>query len=163
MPPWFSEPNLGAAADRYVFAAKLWHAGKAPWLLFSGGSAGSAPEALFAVDLLGLMGVPASAIVPERLSRTTRDNATFSVPLLRERGARRVLVVTSARHMPRSMMNLAAVGPEITWIAAACDPHDFEGTDLPLGWWLPNSEALDFSRKMFKEWLGIAWARAGGG
>jgi len=27
---------------------------------------------------------------------------------------------------------------------------------------MPNTNALDFSRMMFKEWLGIAWSRVGG-
>lgn len=162
--PWFPEANLTAAGDRYVFAAKLWHAGKAPRLLFSGGSSpGMKPEAVTARELLELMGVPAAAITLEPDSRTTRENARFSVPLLHAAGARRVLVVTSSWHMPRALMNLEAAALDIEWLAAACDQHDFEGTGLPGGWWWPNTEALDFSRVLFKEWLGIAWARAGGG
>lgn len=161
--PWFPEANLRAAADRYVFAAKLWHAGKAPRLLFSGGSGtGMQPEAVTARELWQLMGLPDSAITLEPNSRTTRENAAFSVPLIESLGSHRVLVVTSAWHMPRALLNLHAAGPDIEWLAAPCDQHDFEGTNLPGGWWWPNTEALDFSRAIFKEWLGIAWAKLGG-
>lgn len=163
VPPWLPEPNLTAAADRYVFAAKLWHAHKAPLLLFSGGSGnGFKPEADTALELFMLMGVPANAVLREGKSRTTRDNVNFSVPLLRARGAQRVLVVSSAWHLPRALLNLRSTAPEIKWIAASCDPHEFAETHYPGSRWLPNTEALNYSRLMFKEWLGIAWAEAGG-
>lgn len=163
VPPWLPEPNLSSAADRYVFAAKLWHARKAPVLLFSGGSGKDLkPEADTAQELFLLMGVPADAVLREGKSRTTRENASFSVPLLRARGAQRVLVVSSAWHLPRALLNLHAIGPEIEWIAASCDPHEFAETTFPGSRWLPNTEALNYSRMLFKEWLGIAWAKAGG-
>lgn len=163
VPPWFPEPNLGAAADRIVFAAKLWHAGKAPHVLYSGGSGPySEPESSTGQKLMGLMGVPASAIEQEARSSTTRENAAFSAPLLRARGVRRALLVTSAWHLPRALVDFRAAAPEIEWIAAGCDQHAFSEQGYPGNRWMPNTDALDFSRMMFKEWLGIAWQKAGG-
>src|SRR5437667_5289367 len=43
-------------------------------------------------------GVPASAIQLECESRTTRENAIFTVPLLRAQNAKRVIIVTSWFH-----------------------------------------------------------------
>jgi len=163
VPPWLPEPNLLAAADRYLFAAKLWQAGKAPALLFSGGSGkGLKPEADTALDLFTQLGVPAAAVLREGNSRTTRENVRFSLPLLRARKAQRVLVVSSAWHLPRALLNLRNAAPEIEWIAASCDPNEFAEDSFAGSRWLPNTEALNYSRMMFKEWLGIAWARVGG-
>ena len=162
--PWFPEPNLGPASDRILFAAKLWHAGKAPLIVYTGGSpAHQQAEALVAAEILAMLGVPMSAIVSEPASRTTRENALFTVPLLRARQVQHALLVTSAWHMPRSLSNFHAVAPEIEWTPAGCDPHTFSDLGYPGSGWIPNTGALDFSRAMFKEWLGIAWAGIGGG
>ena len=163
VPPWMPEANLSAAADRYVFAAKLWHAHKAPLVFFSGGSGDDLkPEAETAQELFLLMGIPADAILSEGRSRTTRQNASFSVPLLRARGVQRVLVVSSVWHLPRVLLNLRAIAPEIDWIAAGCDPHEVAEATYPGSRWLPDTAALHSSRIMFKEWLGIAWTKIGG-
>lgn len=161
--PWFPEPNLGPAADRIVFGAKLWHAGKAPFVFFSGGSGDAQePEASVAQALLTLMGVPANAIVQEDRSRTTRANAALSAPLLQARGVRRALLVTSAWHLPRSLADFKAAAPAIEWIPAGCDQHSFSELGYAGSRWMPNTDALNFSRMMFKEWMGIAWVRLGG-
>jgi uncharacterized SAM-binding protein YcdF (DUF218 family) len=161
--PWFPEPNLGPASDRILLGAKLWLAGKAPLVIFSGGSPSSqTPEALVAKDLLMMLGLPSEVIVTESASRTTRENAALLAPVLRAHRAQRVLLVTSAWHMPRSLINLRAAAPDIEWVPAGCDQHTFAELDYPASRWMPNTNALDFSRMMFKEWLGIAWSRVGG-
>jgi uncharacterized SAM-binding protein YcdF (DUF218 family) len=47
-------------------------------------------------------GIPESAIVRERCSLDTRDNARFAAELLARRGVTDVLVVTCAWHLPRA-------------------------------------------------------------
>jgi uncharacterized SAM-binding protein YcdF (DUF218 family) len=47
-------------------------------------------------------GVPMAAIVRERCSLDTRDNARFTAELLARRGVREVLVVTCEWHLPRA-------------------------------------------------------------
>jgi uncharacterized SAM-binding protein YcdF (DUF218 family) len=47
-------------------------------------------------------GIPDDAIVRERCSLDTRDNARFTAELLARRGVRDVLVVTCAWHLPRA-------------------------------------------------------------
>ena len=98
--------NLGAAADRVWYAARLFHAGKAPLLLLSGGSdpqRHAFSEARAMAVFLQDLGVPAPALVLEEDSRNTLENAAFSAKLLNERGIRHVLLVTSALHMPRAL------------------------------------------------------------
>jgi len=148
-------PNLGAAADRYWHAFRLWRAGKAPEILISGGAlpwrdAGSS-EAEAAVAFLTDLGVPANRIVLEPASLDTRGNAQLSANLLRARGAERVLLVTSALHMRRALMHFDAVGVEVFTA-----PTDHEVRDDPPGLLrlLPDTSALDGSRRALKEMLG---------
>jgi uncharacterized SAM-binding protein YcdF (DUF218 family) len=112
------------------------------------------------------MGVPAEAILLERESRTTRENASFTLPMLREMGARRVLFVTSAWHQRRALRTFkdaaAAEGLAIEWLPVPTDPVTLIEDVDPVLRWLPNSTALDTNQDLGKELLGLAWARLGG-
>ena len=150
-----TEIDLNSAADRVWYAARLFHAGKAPLLLLSGGSdpqrqafSEARAMAIFLADL----GVPAQAMLLEENSRNTRQNAAFSAALLKARGVDRILLVTSALHMPRAMALFRAQGLQV--IPA---PTDFEANQaLPPGLsaWLPEAVALDASGRAMKEIVG---------
>ena len=150
-------PDLGRAADRYWHAFRLWRAGRAPEILISGGALpwtnASASEADAAVDLLADFGMPTRRVLLEPGSLNTRQNADLSVEILRGRGATRILLVTSALHMRRALVQFERTGLEV--IPAATD---HEVADQPPGLlrWLPDSEALDGSRRALKEYLGHA-------
>jgi uncharacterized SAM-binding protein YcdF (DUF218 family) len=87
----------GEHADRARHAAELYRAGVAPWVLCSGRGDCASNEAA-----LRQGGVPASAILTEDQSRTTSENARFSLPILRRLGAKRVIIVTSWYHSGRA-------------------------------------------------------------
>jgi uncharacterized SAM-binding protein YcdF (DUF218 family) len=148
-----SDPNLGGAADRVWHAARLYHAGKAPLLVLSGGSdraVSMTSEAEAMRLLLRDLGVPDAAIVLEGASRSTEENARYSAALLRQRGIKTVLLVTSALHMKRALRHWAVEGLDVQPVAT-----DYEGRS-GLGWqlWLPNTGALDASARALKEWIG---------
>lgn len=146
-------PDLNAAADRVWHAARLYHAGKAPLIIVSGGAMewhgerGSEAEAMR--ELLVAFGVPDSAIRLEDRSRSTRENALYTAPLV---GEHPVLLVTSAQHMPRSLATFRAVG-----INAVPAPADFAVIPEPLHLLrlLPNAHALHQSTSALKEYLGL--------
>jgi uncharacterized SAM-binding protein YcdF (DUF218 family) len=151
-------PDLSDAGDRVWHAARLYHAGKAPLVLASGGSAsrrnplGEAHAMrLFLHDL----GVPDAAIVLEDRSLSTRQNARFSALLLRQRGISRILLVTSATHMPRALELFEAEGLQVVPAAT-----DHTGSEVRDGWmaWVPNTGALESSTGALKEYLG-RWGR----
>lgn len=150
-------PDLGRAADRYWHAFRLWRAGRAPEILISGGALpwidAAASEAEAALVLLVDFGIPARRVLLEPGSLNTRQNAELSAAILRGRGANRILLVTSALHMRRALRQFENTGLEV--IAAATD---HEVADQPPGLlrWLPDSEALDGSRRALKEYLGHA-------
>ncbi len=155
-PPRRPDPNLGAAADRPWHAARLYRAGKAPRVLVSGGtlpwSEIEQPESSVMAALLQEWGVPAAAMIEEPRSRTTRENRDYSLPLLRGLGVRRILLVTSALHMPRALALFRATDLEV--IPA---PTDFEigaPNNAHLLRWLPDAQALADGSRAFKEYLG---------
>ena len=148
-------PGLGDASDRVWHAARLYHAGKAPLLVLSGGTdphVNLTSEAEAMRVLLHDLGVPDSAMLLEGNSRTTQENARFTADLLRQRGIDHILLVTSALHMSRAASHFEAVGLRVT--PAATD-HEVNPAPGVLGW-LPEAGALDKSGRGLKELVG-AW------
>ena len=154
-----TEINLGRAG-RVWYAARLFHAGKAPLVVLSGGGdlerqafSEARAMALFLQDL----GVPAQAVALEEASRNTRENAAFSAELLKARGIEHILLVTSALHMPRALPLFKAQGIKVTPA-----PTDFEaGQEPPHGLlaWLPDAGALNGSALAMKELVGLRVGR----
>ena len=152
-------PDLAEASDRVWHAARLYHAGKAPLLVLTGGSdarVSLTPEAQAMRALLHDLGVPDAAMLLEGNSRTTQENARFTAPLLQERGIRHILLVTSALHMRRAIWHFEAVGLQVT--PAATDPA--VGAMPGLLGWLPDAYALDASGRGLKELAGLWRLRA---
>jgi uncharacterized SAM-binding protein YcdF (DUF218 family) len=67
-------------------------------------------------------GVPAEAIVRERCSLDTRDNARFAAALLARRGIGRVVLVTCTWHLPRAERAFRAAGLEVEGVGV--DPPE---------------------------------------
>ena len=164
-PPAQPHIGFGAAADRLWHAAALYRAGKARWVLVSGGNKPGdedvVPEAEAMAVVLRALGVPASALRLEGRSRNTRENAQLSLALARQVDAKRVLLVTSALHMPRALAVFQGVfaGSGVTMIPAATDAEALG--DEPRGWaaWLPDARSLEWSSRSVKEVLGLAQVR----
>ena len=148
-------PDLSSAADRVWHAARLFHAGKAPLLVLSGGGGGgdtpsADPEAEAMRLFLHDLGVPDSAMLLERRSGNTRQNASLTAALLAQRGVTRVLLVTSALHMARARAHFEAAGLAVVPVAT-----DHESLSPPSsGRFLPSADALDGSGRAMKEWVG---------
>ncbi|HEY0192961.1 MAG TPA: YdcF family protein [Kofleriaceae bacterium] len=86
-------------AERVAAAALLWRAGAGRFVLVTGGVTRPAlgrAEADAMADGLRALGVRDPVI--ERASRTTRENAALSRPLLEARGARSLWIVTQPFH-----------------------------------------------------------------
>ena len=106
-----------------LHAARLYRAGKAPVIVISGGHipwlGSNIPEARSIQSLLEEWDVPRASIIAETASRNTYENAMLTKELLAERGLHRVLLVTSAWHMPRALATFKSAG--INAIPAATD------------------------------------------
>ena len=171
-------PGINDAGDRVIYAASLYQQGAAPRVIASGGVVGvdgpaEQPGAEAMRDLLQLMGVPPEAITLEGRSRNTYENAVETRKLLaaedRQTEGERILLVTSAMHMPRSQAIFARQGFEV--IPA---PADYNVTQAEWDYYwtpdpaiqvfnlFPSAEALDFTVRALKEYMGMAVYRLRG-
>jgi uncharacterized SAM-binding protein YcdF (DUF218 family) len=152
-------PDLVGTSDRAWHAARLYRAGKAPVVIASGGTLpwadSVAAEASVMERLLQSWGVPPADVLVEGKSATTRQNAVYTARLARERGLDRLLLVTSASHMPRALRAFRAVGLDV-----APAPTDYRGVRSPGSFsLLPEAEALDASTAAIHEWVGRLYYR----
>ncbi len=146
-------PDLNQHADRLVQAVALYKAGKAPVVVLTGGGVeGARPEAQQMKDLLVIMGVPSQHIVLENQSRDTHDNAVYSARLLKARGMHRILLVTSAYHMRRSLALFEAQGLEV--VPAPTDYQQLVAKQV-LPDWLPVVSNLSQSTNALHEIVGF--------
>ena len=98
----------GGLHDRPERAAELFREHAAPRILVSGlGDCKIYRRALIEA------GVPSRAIQMEDQSRTSRENAIFTVKLLRAQRAHHVIIVTSWYHSRRALACFEHYGPEL--------------------------------------------------
>jgi uncharacterized SAM-binding protein YcdF (DUF218 family) len=153
--------------DRVLYAAQLYRQGAAPRILLSGGTApwvgsSSVPGAESMADILTTVGVPREALWLEPVSRNTYENAVETQKILERQKISRIILVTSALHMPRAYAVFAKTGLDV--IPA---PTDFQVTQ---GGWeyrtqpdlvvqlfnlLPRAENMDLTTQALKEYIGI--------
>jgi uncharacterized SAM-binding protein YcdF (DUF218 family) len=87
---------------------------EAAHLLVSGGVVGPPPaEAQVMRELALARGVAAERIIVEDMARNTFENAVYCGRIIRERGWRRVIVVTDAFHLPRALYVFRRLGLEV--------------------------------------------------
>ncbi len=98
----------GFVVERPQRAVELFRSGEAPEIILSGSGDGLVNQ-----QLLKKSGVPAAAILLECLSGTTFENAKFSIPLLRQMGAKRVIIVTSWYHSRRALATFKHLAPDL--------------------------------------------------
>lgn len=98
---------------RVALAIDLYRRGAAPLLVLSGGGAGPIAEAETMRDLALAAGVAESALLCEPHSRNTVENAVNTARLLRERGIRRMILVSDRTHLPRAALLFRLAGLEV--------------------------------------------------
>ncbi len=100
----------GGVKDRPEFAATLYEQHAAPLILLSG-----AGDTTLNRRVLRQNGVPKDAIEMENRSLTTRENAIYSIPLLRAAHIHRAIIVTSWYHSRRALKTFQHYAPDITF------------------------------------------------
>ena len=136
--------ELCSAADRVWTGARLYRLGKAPQVIVSEGPVSGVGA--FLHDL----GVGDEAVLNLAGARNTEEEAA----LIAERGIRRILLVTSAWHMPRARMLFERRGLEV--IPA---PTDYEMTAVSEAKvtfmdFFPTADGLRWNAYAVKEWVG---------
>lgn len=106
----------GATGERDPVAADLYQRGFSQAIFVTGQG-----DCLDNVLLLHQRGVPTNAITVECDSRSTQENAQFTVRLLRERGFTNVTIVTSWYHSRRALSCFRHYAPEIEFQCVVSD------------------------------------------
>lgn len=147
---------------RTLHGARLYQTLGPRLIVVSGGPPRRAPDAAVARpmrELLVRLGVPDEMILVDGRSRSTHENAIETARLLQPRGAHRILLVTQAYHMPRSVRVFAHQGFEV--LPSSADhptPRvDWRATDL-----LPDSRSARQTSLAAHEYLGLLYYRLTG-
>ncbi len=160
MPPRLYD-EINAAGDRILYAARLFRLGAAPRIVVTGGdldfirtSESSQAEAGGRL-LRELFDIDSSRILLETKSRNTYENGIYTKRLLDSlRLPLRIILVTSALHMPRAMAVFTRLG-----FTVEPAPTNYLA-DVPrqrkLIARLPSASALMNSTCALHEWYGMA-------
>lgn len=142
--------------SRCLRGLELYRQGKPRPILVSGGEASSLrPTCADTMrDFLVKWGASPSDILLEKQSRTTYENAVESRKLLEQNHLKKIILVTSALHLPRSVACFRKQGIDVL----PC-PCQFRATpeDTSRYGFLPSAGAIQDCQRVCHEWLGMAW------
>jgi len=151
--------DYGAAVDRLLAGIEIVRAGRAEKVIFSSGVGtppGQRTEGEWARYWATSMGVAEERIVLSPPATNTADEARLIRPLLT--GDRpRIMLVTSANHMPRATLIFEDVGFEV--VPFRVDLGISVGTNATFAdrWLLPDARALVMTDTAVRELIGQAY------
>lgn len=148
----------GSAANRLLTVARLQKQLQVPVIL-SGGQvyADSGREAVIARRMLLELGSREDQVIIEDRSLNTKQNAQFVHKILTEKQYTQPILVTSAFHMERSVLNFSKEN-----VAVVPFPSDYmvnRNNAFYFNKLAPSAGALENSGIFFREWLGIFAAK----
>lgn len=152
-------PEWGEAVERFEGGLALAQRGKVRLLLFTGDTRGSEGTALRREAVL--RGLPESRVAVIGAVGNTADEAAQLRAFARERGLKRVVLVTSAWHLPRAMRQFRGAGVELVPF-----PVDYRAQPnrlLPYLDWIPTAGALAKTELALRESYGILFYSVFGG
>jgi len=127
--------RTGETADRFIQPLLLYKQGKIKKLLITGGNVNikglkidDTQESKKVKDILIAMGVDSKDIYLEEQARNTHENATYTKLVLKPFLAEKMLLVTSAMHMPRAKACYVKEGFKVDDY-----PADIKKKDTPSG------------------------------
>lgn len=134
---------ISLSGDSYCLrerkAAELYQQGFAPRVLVSGYNYGPQQDTSTAASAyVRSLGVPEHAVLPLPGGNNTRLEAEHISALMRTRGWRSALIVTSAFHSRRAVFTFARTAPDLTFISAPVPPLAPEWQ--PDRWWTRRSD-----------------------
>ena len=153
------------AAERFDRAIRIIKAGKSNVLVLSGGAEryeGGPDEGELLKNEAEERGVPAEKLFVTNPTWNTRSEADDICQLAREMRWKRILLVTSAYHMPRAMRLTRSCSAERIPIPVAYQTSD-PGTswaESRLENYLPQAQGLYRSELALREYLGLSFYRA---
>ena len=148
--------EFDSAGNRVLYAARLYRAGKVSRIIVTAGSLANPDDPVVEADLTRTLliewGVPDGAILLERKSRTTHENALFTRDIWVREGFKSGLLVTSASHMPRALAAFQRVGLNLT--PATVDIYAGQGNFSSFYELIPSGDAVRVTTYAAREWIG---------
>lgn len=164
--------DLSEESDRVFYGAQLYREGKAPLVIASGGRiewrGSGTPESQDMALILQTLGVPKSAILQDPSSLNTYENAVNVKQILKQQGINNILLVTSAMHMPRSLLifkrqGIEAIPAPTDFQVTSGDTQELSNTGYAIALnLLPETGRLDKTTRALKEYIGIVVYRLKG-
>jgi len=161
-----SAPGMDSqlAGNRVLHGFRLYMAGKAPIIVVTGGNIypqneGVREEAHYIGKILVSWGVPEVAIIMEDQSKNTYENALGTKLILDKLGLDKILLVTSALHMPRAAATFSHTGLDV--ISSPSDYSMDSNRPRILEWW-PTLGNMSKAQDLLHEVLGIQMYRLRG-
>jgi uncharacterized SAM-binding protein YcdF (DUF218 family) len=138
----------GAAWERPEYAAELFKEHAAPEIIVSGAGDNQIARLILLKD-----GVPPDAIRMESKSRTTSENARYSIEMMRQDKMHSAIIVTSWYHSRRALKCFEHYAPELQFFSW---PAMFESTHWQ---WMHKEEI----KRVYLEYLKLPgyWVRYG--
>lgn len=138
----------GNTSERAEEAIELYKLGWADMLVFSGAAkdtSGPSNAEVMRTQALAA-GVPASSILVETFSQTTKQNASKSVSMFEKYDLTNVILVTSPYHQRRASLEFHKVAGDSVIIRNHPTTHDDDWSAFwwltPRGWWLAGGEVV---------------------
>lgn len=100
----------GNTRERSEISEQLWEQHPTPILVTGDGG--------YTLDELQSRGLKGAVLLHEKQATNTWENAYYSIPMLKERGDRSVVIVTSSYHSARALSCFRKLGPEIEFLVA---------------------------------------------
>lgn len=149
--PLSNRPNT-AAVYRLLEGISIYRANPGSKLVLSGGGSDES-HAILMAQVAAQIGVPTEDIVLQTVSRDTEEEVGLLKPIV---GNHRFVVVTSAAHMPRTMLLFHAAG-----LHPFAAPTHFLDRNNPHPNWrdfmLPDTDSLARAEFAVHEYLGLVW------
>lgn len=149
--------EFGDAVDRVLAGYHQVQSGRSDRMIISGGSGNlfdqSHSEAVYLKEFIVGMGMNPEKIIVEARSRNTYENAVESKKIIRTKGFKNILLITSAFHMFRSEGCFTKVGLTVDRL-----PVDYRGVQdisYDILDFLPSSFNLSRSAMVIHELVGI--------
>jgi len=140
--------------QRTYAVAKLQKQTGLPVIITGGAPSSDTPEAVAAARYLVELGIPPAKIITEEAARDTIENAAYTARICAEKGYKRIILVTSAFHMPRAvfLFKKAGVQEVVAYPYGHLAP---QARGYRLRDFLPG-DSSDLSRA-FNEYAGLAY------
>jgi uncharacterized SAM-binding protein YcdF (DUF218 family) len=154
-PDFSGKGQLGDGSTARVFTAIRLQKSTGLPIIISGGKVfnDSGDEAIIAKRQICDIGIPPSMVIVENRSKTTEENAIFTAEILKKKKINRIVLVTSAYHMKRSIRCFEKSGVKIVPFPTGYSTS--VNAKYNFNHFAPSYSALSLTGIAMREYLGI--------